>query len=208
MRHRFITIAVVAIFGFASESHGDTRDLQQLTELLVGDYYSAADGGVRAGRPIYMRIRTIAAPVASTVALYAEMRHDGVAGELYRQRVYLFESVPTAPLAMQALVFDDQLQAMGLIDDPDLWVRSGWTTRLALVEGCETHWVREQDGFMGRVDPETCVNTGKRGDRRRIESKTLITPEYIGQLEKGYDIDGRVLFGNETDELYVWPRVK
>lgn len=34
-------------------------DLRALTSLLIGDYFSAADGGVREGRPIYLRIRAI-----------------------------------------------------------------------------------------------------------------------------------------------------
>ena len=182
--------------------------LQDLTQLLIGDYFSAADGGVKEGRPIYMRIRSIQSPMPEKVALYAEMRHDSAGGELYRQRAYLFDITATDPIVMQALTFDDPAAAASLVNDPAVWVRSNLTTKIALVEGCDTRWIRDADGFLGTVDPTTCVITGKRGDQRRIESQTKITRKFVGQLERGYDISGKLLFGNADGELYIWPRVR
>lgn len=208
MRHSIVVVALLLGLGLTPPTLADTDDLRELAALLVGDYFSAATGGVREGRPIYLRIRSIEAPSDAHAALYAEMRHDGVDGEIYRQRVYLFERQQTAPLRMQALVFEDQQPAVGLIADPALWVRLGWKTQLALVEGCDTYWVRAPGGFVGKVDPKTCLIIGKRGDQRRIASTTLITREFIGQSESGYDIDGARLFGNADDELYIWPRVQ
>ena len=182
--------------------------LQDLTQLLIGDYFSAADGGVKEGRPIYMRIRSIQSPMPEKVALYAEMRHDSADGELYRQRAYLFDITATDPIVMQALIFDDPAAAASLVNDPAVWVRSNLTTKIALVEGCDTRWIRDADGFLGTVDPATCVITGKRGDQRRIESQTKITRKFVGQLERGYDISGKLLFGNADGELYIWPRVR
>jgi len=182
--------------------------LQDLTQLLIGDYFSAADGGVKEGRPIYMRIRSIQSPMPEKVALYAEMRHDSADGELYRQRAYLFDITATDPIVMQALIFDDPAAAASLVNDPAVWVRSNLTTKIALVEGCDTRWIRDADGFLGMVDPTTCVITGKRGDQRRIESQTKITRKFVGQLERGYDVSGKLLFGNADGELYIWPRVR
>ena len=169
--------AVVSLLGMLSFSPGttwaDESPLQDLTQLLVGDYFSAADGGVKEGRPIYMRIRSIQSPMPDKVALYAEMRHDSADGELYRQRAYLFVIAATEPIVMQALTFDDPAAAAGLVNDP-----------------------------------ATCIITGKRGDQRRIESQTKITRKFVGQLERGYDINGNLLFGNAGGELYIWPRVR
>lgn len=204
--------AVVSLLGMLSFSPGttwaDESPLQDLTQLLIGDYFSAADGGVKEGRPIYMRIRSIQSPMPEKVALYAEMRHDSADGELYRQRAYLFDIAATDPIVMQALTFDDPAAAAGLVNDPAVWVRSNLTTKIALVEGCDTRWIRDADGFLGTVDPTTCVITGKRGDQRRIESQTKITRKFVGQLERGYDISGKLLFGNADGELYIWPRVR
>ena len=75
---RIPLIAVIlGVSAFAPLSYAEESPLQGLTRLLVGDYFSAADGGVKEGRPIYMRIRSIQSPVPNKVALYAEMRHDG-----------------------------------------------------------------------------------------------------------------------------------
>ncbi len=176
--------------------------------MLVGDYFSAADGGVREGRPIYLRIRRIDAPAGQTLALYAEMRHDTANGELYRQRVYLFDETPgRAANTMRALGFADSAAATRLIDDPAALRRDALRTTEILAGGCETSWRVDGAGFTGRVDPATCEITGKRGDRRRIESITRISADSIGQLERGFDLDGKLLFGNANDELYVWPRV-
>lgn len=204
--------AVVSLLGMLSFSPGttwaDESPLQDLTQLLIGDYFSAADDGVKEGRPIYMRIRSIQSPMPDKIALYAEMRHDSADGELYRQRAYLFDIAATDPIVMQALTFDDPAAAAGLVNDPAVWVRSNLTTKIALVEGCDTRWIRDADGFLGTVDPTTCVITGKRGDQRRIESQTKITRKFVGQLERGYDISGKLLFGNADGELYIWPRVR
>ncbi len=208
MRISFISL-LLGVFALIPVSvRADQSPLKELTQLLVGDYFSAADGGVKEGRPIYMRVRSIQSPLPDKVALYAEMRHDGPDGELYRQRVYLFNVDSTAPIIMQALTFDDLAAAASLVNDPTVWVRQNLVTKPALVEGCDTRWVREGEGFVGSVDPGTCIITGKRGDRRRIESKTRITGKSVGQLERGYDIDGKLLFGNADGELYIWPRVR
>jgi CpeT/CpcT family (DUF1001) len=210
MHFTWAVIALLSLVGCADTPREPDRndDLGELSGLLVGDYFSAADGGVREGRPIYMRIRSIDSPLKGSVALFAEMRHDGREGELYRQRVYLFDRGQAVPITMRALVFDDPVAASGLVDDPTLWVRKGLSTRPALPDGCDTRWIRQHSGFLGSVDPATCVITGKRGDQRRIESKTLITPESIGQLERGFDMDGKLLFGQSKDEFYVWPRMR
>ncbi|MGA1424504.1 MAG: CpcT/CpeT family chromophore lyase [Steroidobacteraceae bacterium] len=208
MRLVMVSILVSILSISSSVVRADDSSLHDLTRLLVGDFFSAADGGVKEGRPIYMRVRAIQAPMPNRIALYAEMRHDGPDGELYRQRAYLFDAASTVPIVMQALTFDDQSDAAALANDPSAWVNQNLVTKPALVEGCDTRWIRDGEGFVGSVDPATCIITGKRGDRRRIESKTLITTQSVGQLERGYDIDGKLLFGNAGGELYIWPRVR
>ena len=187
---------------------GAPTELQQLTSLMVGDYQSLPSDGARPGRPIYLRIRQLETAQPNTIALYSEMRHDGPDGELYRQRMYQFEANAQSPFVMQALSFVDPKAATRLIDDPTLLRTQALATQPSMEPGCETRWTRTTQGFLGVIDPATCIITGKRGDQRRIEGQTLFNKEGVGQLERGYDLAGKLLFGNPTGELYVWPRVK
>jgi hypothetical protein len=189
-------------------AEGPDAELRRLSDLLVGDYFSPRDAGVREDRPIYLRIRRVAPPPGARIALYAEMRHDHAQGELYRQRLYLFDETPgRTSNTMRALSFADGAAAARLVDDPDLLQRAALLTTDPLGAGCLTSWRADGAAFVGRVDPARCEVTGKRGDRRRIESITRITAESIGQLERGFDPQGRRLFGNAGDSLMVWPRV-
>ena len=174
---------------------------------MIGDYQSAPSDGAREGRPIHLRIRRVESNTPNTVTLYSEMRHDGPEGELYRQRLYLFDVASRSPLTMQALSFTDAQAATALVADPTLLRKGALATRASMEQGCETRWRRTAEGFLGVIDPATCVITGKRGDQRRIEGRTLFNERGVGQLERGYDLGGTLLFGNPTGELYFWPRV-
>lgn len=191
----------------AAEPPDLDAELQRLTTLLAGDFLSAPDGGAREGRPLHLRIRPVDPPAGRRFALYAEMRHDDADGELYRQRLYLFDESPDRGAnLMQSLAFEDGATATRLVDEPTLVAQGLLALKPPMAAGCDTVWSADRDAFVGRVDPATCVITGKRGDQRRIESVTRIEAGSIGQLERGYDLDGRQLFGNPTDALHSWPR--
>lgn len=184
-------------------------DLQNITRLLDGDYFSDALGGAREGRPIYMRVRNITPPVGRRHAMYAEMRHDGPNGPFYRQLIYLFDEAPDrAENRMQAYRVAAPDIAAKLINEREGYANGEVKTISPLSDDCYTVWEANDDGFTSWIDPERCVITGKRGDQRRIESRTQITPESIGQLERGYTLDRELLFGNADGDLYIWPRVK
>lgn len=184
-------------------------ELQALTRLLQGDYFSDADGGAREGRPIYQRIRNITPPDGRSHAMYSEMRHDGPNGDYYRQLIYLFDEAPDrTENRMQALRVAAPEVAATLIEAPDALATGIVETTSAISDTCYTVWEQNADGFSGWIDPQRCVITGKRGDQRRIESRTQIMLSAIGQLERGFSIEGTLLFGTPTDDPYIWPRVE
>lgn len=183
-------------------------ELQALTRMLQGDYFSDAAGGAREGRPIYQRIRNITPPNGHRHAMYSEMRHDGPDGEYYRQLIYLFDEAPDrTENRMQALRVADKDIAATLIADPDALATGAVETTSAISDTCYTVWQTLDDGYSGWIDPERCIITGKRGDQRRIEARTQISSHSIRQLERGFSIDGDLLFGTATDDPYIWPRV-
>jgi hypothetical protein len=210
MRRLVVTLALVASACATAPAPNASLDgqLDQLEDLLVGDYFSSADGGAREGRAIYMRVRQIAPPGGHERALYAEMRHDGPDGEYYRQLVYLFdESADRTENRMLAHRFADASKASELINAPDLVATGGLALSPPIDAACYTVWTPIEAGFEGYLDPERCIITGRRGDQRRIEARTRITAESIDQFEAGYTLEGEQLFGNTDGRLYVWPRV-
>lgn len=183
-------------------------ELQELTRLMSGDFFSDAEGGAREGRPIYLRVRNITPPIGRRHAMYAEMRHDGPEGPFYRQLIYVFdESSARTENRMQAYRVSDADLAATLIDDPSGYANGTVQATEPLSDDCYTTWTAIETGFTSWIDPGRCVITGKRGDQRRIESRTQITQDAIGQLERGYSLDGDLLFGNPDGALYIWPRV-
>jgi hypothetical protein len=135
------------------------------------------------------------------------MRHDGPAGPIYRQSVFLFEAGDDGVrLRMLARGLKDAATAHSLFADPSL-VRSGVLELSdALGPGCAMEWRLDRDGYLGHIAPEACVITGRRGDQRRIESFTRIGPHAIEHAEYGYDMEGKLLFGGPPGQRYIWAR--
>ncbi|MEM7327650.1 MAG: CpcT/CpeT family chromophore lyase [Pseudomonadota bacterium] len=183
-------------------------ELQEIARLMSGDYFSNAEGGAREGRPIFMRVRNITPPIGKRHAMYAEMRHDGPEGEFYRQLIYLFDEADArTENRMQAYRVGDKDLAATLIEDPSGFANGRVETTSPLSENCYTVWSPTDVGYTSWIDPERCIITGKRGDQRRIESRTDINSDAIAQLERGYSLERELLFGNATGEQYIWPRV-
>jgi hypothetical protein len=74
--------------------------------------------------------------------------------------------------------------------------------------GCRQIWRADGAVLIARVEPETCVITGKRGDQRRIEGETRLSADAIGLIERGFDLEGHQLFGTEPGAVSVWSRVE
>lgn len=183
-------------------------ELIEIASLLEGDFVSTTEDGAREDRSIYMRVRSITPPEGHAHAMYSEMRHDGPEGDFYRQVIYLFDEAPDRTVnRMTALRVTDADAAAQLLTEPNAFATGAVEATNALSENCYAVWVPNAEGFASWIDPERCVITGRRGDQRRIEARTHITANSIGQLERGFTLDGDLLFGNPDGDLYVWPRV-
>jgi hypothetical protein len=201
-------VLLLLIAGFARAATPLDAELDALVALYVGTYRSQPDEGARDARPIVLRVIEVAPPPGHRRALYSEMRNDGPDGELYRQSLLVFDEAPDRRSnRMTALGFADRALAARLPEDPTLVASGRLATTPALAPGCAMQFSRLGDAFLGRIDRDTCVITGKRGDTRHIESETLLRADAIEQLERGYDPAGKLLFGNPDGRRYVWPRL-
>jgi hypothetical protein len=183
------------------------QELAELIALYIGTYLSPPDEGVRDARPILLRVVEVSPPPGYRRALYSEMRHDGANGDIYRQNLLVFDENPgRTGNTMTSLSFTDRQAAAALIQDPGLLATGRLSTTEALGPGCTMSFRREGEGYFGRIAPESCVITGKRGDVRHIEAQTLLRRDAIEQLERGFGADGQLLFGNRDGVRYVWPK--
>lgn len=178
----------------------------RLVGMLPGVYQSHVAEGARAGRAIHQAILEVAPPEGYQHALYSEMRHGGPNGEMYRQTLFLFATPAGGGLVMTSQGFADPNAALALHTNPDAVRIGAVALKPAIGEGCDMMWRADKDGFVGRIDPQTCEITGRRGDRRRLESVMRIGPMAIEHAEYGYDLEGKLLFGGPPGRRFVWPR--
>lgn len=201
-----LVFALAFIWPAAAEPSRLDRELEALVTLYEGAYKSKPEEGAREGTATLFRVVRVTPPEGRRFALYAEMRKDNENGEVTRQRLYVFDESPDRVTnRMTALSFADPKAAEELIAHPER--AAGLATTDALGAGCATVWTADGMGFAGKIDPNLCIITGKRGDTRKIEAITLLRHADIELLERGYDLDGKLLFGNPDGKLYVWPRL-
>lgn len=78
----------------------------------------------------------------------------------------------------------------------------------ALPESCATVWSKTADGWRGHMDPAHCsVYSERLGLWRKIEAETLLSVEGIKHAERGFDADGKQLFGTDPGEYYSFKRL-
>lgn len=70
-------------------------------------------------------------------------------------------------------------------------------------EGCEQVWhPDEKDGWVGYVDPKTCIITSSRRNKDiRIESESYLSVNVHRTTERGYDMDMTFLWGSKPGEF-------
>lgn len=184
------------------------QELTALVALYAGSYMSGPEEGARQSRPILLRVVPVKPPPGHSRALYSEMRHDGAGGELYRQNLLVFDEAPDRTFnSMTALNFVDRDAATKLLDDPAALAADHLATTPGLGQGCAMRFTRQAEGFLGRINPDTCVIKSRNGDMRHIESETFLRRDTIEQLERGYSPEGALLFGNPDGVRYIWPRL-
>lgn len=212
MRIAFTAFAALTLIGCTSMPSPQAAldsELDALVRLYIGTYLSPPDEGARPDSATFYRIVPIDPPPGVRHALYAEMRRGDASGAVTRQRLFLFDETPgRAGNRLIAHSFTDPKAAEALIGDHTLVARGALAHGRSLEPaGCDMAFRREGERFIGRIEAADCAITGRRGDPLRLESETVLTPDAIEQIERGYGPDGALRFGNPEGRRYVWPRV-
>lgn len=73
---------------------------------------------------------------------------------------------------------------------------------------CDPLWRETQQGWLGYVDPARCVVFSTRHqDYRHIEAEVHLTQDALRQTERGFDSQGRQLFGTPPGEILELQRI-
>ncbi|MEP2751449.1 MAG: chromophore lyase CpcT/CpeT [Parasphingorhabdus sp.] len=136
-------------------------------------------------------------------------RDAGDTREAYRQRVLQLVNRPDGKVAQITWSLKEPAGYAVAPNDPVLLAS---LTRDALVPtlepGCQQIWVLESGTWRGRVDPAQCTIFSKRRNQRiAIGSETRLTKSTLQEAERGFDLDGKQLWGTAPGAFSTMQRV-
>jgi hypothetical protein len=205
----------LALLGLLSACAGQQKTASfetlktQLIAAYVGEFRSGPAAAIASDpRAIIMQSREVLT-AESEPALFVELRYDDAEKTLYRQRMYVFSAGEVAgEITMRALAFADPEQAALLMQQPRYLLSAALQVTEPLGPGCAMRWQKSAEAWTGNISPERCLITGKRGNQLRIEAITILRADAIGQLERGFDMQGKRTFGSDGAQLNWWRRTR
>ena len=144
-----------------------------------------------------------------THVLYWQL-NSGPEQRVYRQRLLIIEPDPASgQLRQRTYSFAEPDRFADEFDNPALFAaltQQDLTTELP--SECDPLWREFEDGWLGYVDPAHCrIFSTRHQDYRHIEAEVRLTPEALRQTERGFDAQGRQLFGSPPGEMLELLRV-
>ncbi|MEM7502563.1 MAG: chromophore lyase CpcT/CpeT [Pseudomonadota bacterium] len=189
----------------------DPATLERFAELLQGRYDTHAATTAAANdadeRLIDSRQR-IDAPALGPVVFYLQLNRGGEL-DLYRQRILVF-TIIDGRIHQNAFTLKDPSRFENAdTGDAVLEQVSEDDIEPMFVSGCTQVWTATAEGFSGYTDPATCrIVSSRTGNPRRIEAETVLTEDFLGLAERGYDDDMNQLFGTPQGERTRLGRVR
>jgi hypothetical protein len=152
------------------------------------------------------RIHSIFAPVELPAfgahVFYVEQYSDNDPSSIYRQRIYRFV-VDEAKDAIRLEIFapspEQAAQMRGAYADPSKL--AGLTPgAMTAFPGCEVYWRRQENQFIGSMQPDACRVASRRSGRTLLITDDLVlTPDAIWIRDVGRDAaTGEWVYGNRA----------
>lgn len=199
-----VAFALLALPAFAQ------TDVDDLVTLLEGSYTSegVAPAGDTEDPRLTDRHLRVSAPALGAHVMYWQL-NSGPEHEVYRQRLLVFEP-GEAPGTVR--------QTTWSLPDPtafvDAWESPALFAQLTLQDlkqdlppSCVQLWRRRDNGWYGRVDPTVCrVWSERRQAWRYIEGEAFVTANNYLTAERGFDDDGKQVFGTGPEQYYILKR--
>jgi hypothetical protein len=206
---RGMSVGLLGGLLFATPVSG-ADDITELLARLEGLYSSAgvAQPSGLDERQLENRPVVVAAPELGEYVMYWQ-KNSGPDRRVYRQRLLVFQPAEEAGKIRQVTwslaapeKFIDAWNSSELffeLTEKDLW--------LELAAACDQFWKRRGDDWHGRVDPGACrIWSERRQAWREIEGEAPITPDQYLTTERGFDANGRQVFGTGTGTYHALDR--
>ena len=214
MRTKCCAILALAMLSGAATIAGAADDsgveLDAMLAMMEGTYRTdpAELQGEEIPELLDRHVR-VDAPAIGRHVVYWQL-NSGPDEKVYRQQLLVFsrasdsgEVVQTAWSLPESERFVD---AAG--DDPLFATLTMEDLSPSLPEGCDQVWRKSENGWHGRIDPDTCrVWSERRQMWRRIGAEARVEPDAFWQTERGFDDDGKQLFGTAPGKLYRLGRI-
>jgi len=201
---------VLAAAGCASD--GARKDkvtelqLTQLSHWLPGSYDNRAQRAaeLKSGHPPHaaaaLEIVSVDSLMLGDHVFYEQCTDDDSSGHIKEQRLYSFS------LAGGRIV-----QTVWSLKEPRRWVNGTRNPELftALqppdvkqLSGCEVRWEVKDGKFVGEGDREKChLPAPEGGIPAAVETRIVLDHDGLDWNERGFDVDGKPLYGREDDPI-------
>ena len=193
----FLLVPVLASCTWVENWYAQDDMAEELIAQWPGIYAPAEDtqGPIQP----YVQIRQVNVPAFPKPTLYMEIRDKHAEGRITRQRLFAFDQMAGPPhLIMRSydLLADGWQQYENAFDDPSVLEGLSPQVMYRFPQGCEVHWRRDDDHFVGEVTRDRChIPSRRNGKLVHADMVFTVTQEAFSQYEVIYNDEGTVLVG-------------
>jgi hypothetical protein len=180
-----------------------------LVAMLEGTYRTVHDEHSPDNPQLTDRRHRVAVPALGTHVLYWQL-NSGPEQRVYRQRLLIIEPDEDSGLLRQRTVsFREPARFAGQFDNAALFATlTGDDVVSELNPDCVPLWSETPDGWRSYLDPARCrIFSSRHQDYRHIEAEVELEASGMRQTERGFDGEGRQLFGTAPGDMLVLERV-
>lgn len=190
--------------GASREAKAMAGDAGALARLLAGRF----EGRDSAGNVDLADFRAAIPPLGEGEWLYFQREQDGA---VYRQRVIQLLPQGDGSVAQVTWTLGDPAQFADALRNPAILASldAGDLTE-GRAPDCPFTWTRDADGngWRGLVDPAACViSSQRRSERIRIGAESRLTVHALAEAERGFALDGALLWGTPEGDFARLERV-
>ena len=173
-------------------------ELEELADLMDGTFTNFADAKLAEDGAFSDRRTRIVAPDIGEFVFYLQLNQDeGL--QLYRQRVFTLERRNDRIEQRTYRLKSPEKFVDATADSFDGFSRED--VEPYFTKGCEQVWSRDGDRFRGYVNPQSCrIISSRTGKPRLIEAENRLDENELHLAERGFDPDGKQLFGTPQGE--------